>query len=245
MQKKVQFIGIVLKSMDYQDNAQIIYVLTDKSIESILVRGAKKIESKTRPLAQLITKISGLRTDNPKFSTLTEGVIQNNYIKIKEDIVKTQAVLCIFEKIYSLYPNISFPEKLYEFLENILNIMENTNFPKSLLLLFEVKFWYLLGINPNFTTCVNCGEELENGFLSIDEGGLLCQDCSSLLVCDLNIENSKIIKYLYHIRMNKIDDNFLSLIEVFYEEITQKVDKYYEKHIDFYNKSKEIFYKVI
>jgi hypothetical protein len=45
--------------------------------------------------------------------------------------------------------------------------------------------------------------------------------------------------------MDKVDDNFLSLIEIFYEDITKKIDKYYEKYIDFYNKSKEIFYKVI
>ena len=114
MQKKIEFTGIVLKNLDYQDNAQIIYVLSKDNLNSILVRGAKKIESKTRPLAQIITKINGLRTEKEKFSTLTEGVVENNYNLIKEDFVKTQAVMCIFEKIYSLYPNITMPEKLYE-----------------------------------------------------------------------------------------------------------------------------------
>lgn len=245
MQKKIQFAGIVLKNMDYQDSAQIVYVLTKDNLESILVRGAKKIESKTRPLAQMITKISGLRTDSQKFSTLTEGVIDNNYNRIKEDFVKTQAVMCIFEKVCSLYANITMPDKLYDFLDNILSIMENTNYPKSLLLLFEIKFWYLLGINPNFSTCVNCGEEIESGFLYVDSGGLICPQCANYFECDLNFESSKIVKYLYHIKLNKVDDHFLSLIEVFYDQITKKIDKYYEKHIDFYNKSKEIFYKVI
>ena len=99
MQKKVQFSGIVLKNIDYQDNAQIVYILTKNSIDSILIRGTKKIESKTRPLAQLITKIKGIKTDGSKMSTLTEGVVEESYIQIKDDIVKTQAVLCIFEKI--------------------------------------------------------------------------------------------------------------------------------------------------
>lgn len=245
MQKKVQFSGIVLKNIDYQDNAQIVYILTKNSIDSILIRGTKKIESKTRPLAQLITKIKGIKTDGSKMSTLTEGVVEESYIQIKDDIVKTQAVLCIFEKIYSLYPNISDSEKIYDFLEKILSLMVKTNYPRSLLLLFEIKFWYLLGINPDFTNCVNCGKEIESGFLNINEGGLICHKCSNVIGCDLNIENSKIVKYLYHIKMDKVDDNFLSLIEIFYEDITKKIDKYYEKYIDFYNKSKEIFYKVI
>lgn len=245
MQKKIEFTGIVLKNLDYQDNAQIIYVLSKDNLNSILVRGAKKIESKTRPLAQIITKINGLRTEKEKFSTLTEGVVENNYNLIKEDFVKTQAVMCIFEKIYSLYPNITMPEKLYEFVDNILSLMESTSYPKSLLVLFEVKFWYLLGINPNFLNCVNCGEDVEDGYLFVNSGGFLCPICAQNFECDLNVENSKIVKYLYHIRMEKIDENFLSLIDVFYEQITKKIDKYYEKHIDFYNKSKEIFYKLI
>ena len=66
MQKKIKFTGIVLKNRDYQDNAQIIYVLTKDNLDSILVRGAKKIDSKTRPLAQIITKIEGLRTEKEK-----------------------------------------------------------------------------------------------------------------------------------------------------------------------------------
>lgn len=245
MQKKIQFTGIVLRNLDYQDNAQIIYVLTKDNIESVLVRGAKKIESKTRPLAQMITKISGLRTEGKSFSTLTEGIVENNYNSIKEDFVKVQAIMCIFEKVYNLFPNITMTEKNYEFLEKILDIMEKTSYPKSLLLLFEIKLWYLLGINPNFTTCVSCDNELEYGFLYVNGGGLLCPNCAQMHECDLNIENSKIIKYLYYIKMEKVDDHFLSLIDVFYEPITKVVDKYYEKYLDFYNKSKEIFYKVI
>ena len=72
--------------------------------------------------------------------------------------------------------------------------MENTKYPKSLLLLFEVKFWYLLGINPNFSTCVNCGEDLDNGYLLVNSGGLICPKCSLNFECDLNIEESKIVK---------------------------------------------------
>ncbi len=245
MQKKIRFTGIVLKNLDYQDNAQIIYVLTNDNLESILVRGAKKIESKTRPLAQIITKISGMRTDSQKFSTLTEGIVENNYNQIKEDFIKTQAVMCMFEKIINLYPNITMNDTLFNFVDNILKVMENTKYPKSLLLLFEIKFWYLLGINPSFSNCVNCGEEIDSGYLFVNSGGLLCPECASNYECDLNIENSKIIKYLYHIKVEKIDEKFLSLIDVFYDQITKTVDKYYEKHIDFYNKSKEIFYKVI
>lgn len=245
MKQKTQFTGIVLRNLDYQDNAKIIYVLTKEEVISILVRGAKKIDSKTRPLAQIITKISGLRTVNSSFSTLTEGVVEKNYNIIKEDFLKTQAVMCIFEKVYNLFSNISMPDKMYDFLEKILEIMETTENPKSLLLLFEIKLWYLLGINPSFSSCVECNSKIDKGLMYVDGGGLLCHNCAPKYLCDLNEECSKIIKYLYHIKMDKVDDKFLKLIDGFYDKITVVVDKYYEKYLDFYNKSKEIFYKVI
>lgn len=245
MQEKVQFTGIVVKNLDYKDNAQIVYILTKEELISVVIKGAKKIDSKTRPLAQIITKISGLRTKGTRISTFTEGVILDNYNDIKEDYLKTQVSMCILEKIYYLYENFSMPEKVYDFVLEIFNKLKNTNYPKSLLLLFEIKLWYLLGINPSFTTCIQCSKEIDKGFFDIFGGGLVCNECSSLRDCDLDLECSKIVKYLYYIQMNKVDDNFLSLIDKFYDKITYTIDKYYATHLDFSNKSKEIYYKVI
>lgn len=245
MQEKIEFTGIVIKNLDYQDNAQIVYILTKEDLVSVIIKGAKKIDSKTRPLAQIITKIKGMRTQNNRMSTLTEGVIVDNYNNIKEDYLKTQVTMCILEKIYYLYDNFSMNEKVYDFVDLILKKIEQNSYPKSLLLLFEVKLLYLLGINPSFTNCIHCGKEIENGFLMVSGGGFTCFECSSSFECDLDEECSKIVKYLYYIQMNKVDDTFLSLIDKFYDKITHAIDKYYAVHLDFSNKSKEIYYKVI
>ncbi len=245
MKQKIAFTGIVLKNLDYLDNAKIIYVLTENEIISLLVKGANKIESKTRPLAQIMTKISGLRTCGNTFSILTEGIIENNYNIIKEDFLKTQTVMCILEKIYYLFPNISDSKKLYFFLEQILEKLEHTNYPKSLMLLFEIKLWYLLGINPSFSNCVECGKEIDEGMLFVNGGGFLCKGCSPKYLVDLDVSSSKIVKYLYHVKMEKVDEIFLELISNFYDKITIIIDNYYAKHMDFNNKSKDIFYKVI
>ena len=36
MQEKVQFTGIVVKNLDYQDNAQIVYILTKDELISVI-----------------------------------------------------------------------------------------------------------------------------------------------------------------------------------------------------------------
>ena len=245
MQEKIEFTGIVIKNLDYRDNAQIVYILTKEELISVIIKGAKKIDSKTRPLAQIITKIKGMRTNNSRISTFTEGVIIDNYNDIKEDYLKTQVTMCILEKIYYLYDNFSMNDKVYDFLDLILKKIEQSEYPKSLLLLFEIKLLYLLGINPSFSNCVHCGKEIDNGFLMVRSGGFTCNECSLIYGCDLDDECSKIVKYLYYIQMSKVDDTFLGLVDKFYDKITRTIDEYYAIHLDFSNKSKEIYYKVI
>ena len=158
MQEKVQFTGIVVKNLDYQDNAQIAYILTKDELISVIIKGAKKIDSKTRPLSQIITKISGLRTNSSRISTFTEGIIVDNYNDIKEDYLKTQVTMCILEKIYYLYDNFSMNEKVYDFVEQILEKLKQSSYPKSLLLIFEIPVFSstkILSIKISFSFKLN------------------------------------------------------------------------------------------
>ena len=50
--------GIVLKTMDYQENSKIIYLITNNGIDSIIVRGANKLNGKTFLYTHEITKIN-------------------------------------------------------------------------------------------------------------------------------------------------------------------------------------------
>ena len=49
--------GIVLKTIDYQENSKIIYLLTNRGIVSAIVRGAKNLKSHTYAYAQPLVKI--------------------------------------------------------------------------------------------------------------------------------------------------------------------------------------------
>ena len=72
--------GIVIKKSDYKENASLITVLTKEGKLSLIVRGAKKINSVTRNYTNLFTKLDFNATNNLKLNTLTEALVISSYI---------------------------------------------------------------------------------------------------------------------------------------------------------------------
>ena len=54
----------------------------------------------------------------------------------------------------------------------------------------------------------------------------------------------KIFKYLYLIKLEKIDNQFLSLIANTQIKFDDFIDQYYEKYIDFYSSAKKVLKKI-
>ena len=80
--------------------------------------------------------------------------------------------------------------------------------------------------------------------LSITLGGCCCKECSNFIHCELTEEETKIFKYLYLIKLEKIDNQFLSLIANTQIKFDDFIDQYYEKYIDFYSSAKKVLKKI-
>ena len=50
---------------------------------------------------------------------------------------------------------------------------------------------------------------------------------------------------MYFIKADKIDDEFLKLVSEYTNKISNVIDKFYEKHLDFYSKAKKIIKEII
>ena len=244
MQEKVQFTGIVVKNLDYQDNAQIVYILTKDELISVIIKGAKKIDSKTRPLAQIITKISGLRTKSSRISTFTEGFILDNFNNIKLDNNKSLINMAIIEKIVTFSTHIDNPKQFFDFCLLIFKLLDSTKYPSIVLNLFEIKLLYLIGIAPVLNHCLRCNSNT-NLLLSINNGGTVCSKCAHQLGYNLNSSETELFKYLYLIKLEKIDEEFLKIVSNLNIKLDENIDKYYERHIDFHSKTKKIIKKVL
>lgn len=244
MEKIGKKTGIILKTQDYKENASLLTILTSTGLVTLILRGAKKTSSKNHLLNNIFNEISFNQTMDKSLNTLTEAVVINSHYNIYQDIIKLNYVYIIIEKILVLNSSITDFNTLYSFLSKILYLMDETKYPNVLTSLFELKLCYLLGIGPSINRCVVCNNKTELNYFSISLGGILCNECKNSHSLHYNNEISTIIKYLYLINIDLVNDDFLEKCVPFYGEIDLIINQYYENYLDFKSKSKLIISKL-
>ena len=145
--------GIILTSKDYKENARLLTILTEDGLENPILRGANKNNSKNKKIT--IIEVEYVRTIST-LATFTEGYITNNFINLKLDQNKSLIYLAIVEKILAFTDSIDDKSQMYEFVNKILTLLDQTKYPIVVLYLFEIKLLYLIGIAPILNSCVIC-----------------------------------------------------------------------------------------
>ena len=186
----------------------MINLLTPSGKLNLIVRGAKKINSKTRAFAIPLTLLQFEHTNNRELNTLTKCEVLDYYSSIKENPKLMFVAYAILEKI-NLIPMADQDDKLfYQFVVDTLNLLKNTQYPDSLLAIFELKLLYLLGVNPRFNQCPICNKPVKDGCFSVEAAGVVCRDDCWNILTDLSFNHTKMMKYLYTIKLDKVDENF-------------------------------------
>ena len=79
---------------------------------------------------------------------------------------------------------------------------------------------------------------------SIYDGGVYCLECSSGGF-DLDITQTKILQLLYFVKLSKVDKSFVDVVKDDIPKILNIIDLYYQKHLDFISKAKEVTREII
>ena len=123
MEKKVELEkGVVLKTIDYQENSKIIYILTNSGIKSAIVRSAKNLKSHTYSYAQPLVKIE---FELKKGRYIGAFKILNNFNDIKLNFNKLTNALKIIEICYDLGDHISDKQLFKGIEEEVDYVIEN------------------------------------------------------------------------------------------------------------------------
>ena len=238
---KKEIEGIVLKKSDYKEQGTITYLLTKDGIVSGIFRGGKKTNAKLNSLNHLFSHNLLIMTTNKSLNTFTDGEVLHNFTILKDDSFKELCALAIYEDLWKFQNSLTEWEQIYQLVLKLLNHLDTLSYPYSLLLLFEIKFWYLIGIAPTFNKCVKC--ENEGLSFSVENGGMLCShhldnSCYSK-------EISKLLYLIYYIKLNNLNNDFLKIIDDYKGEINKIVNDYYLFHFDYVNKNKKIIDKLL
>lgn len=231
--------GIVLKTIDYQENSKIIYLLTKKGIVSAVVRGAKNLKSHTYSYAQPLVKIE---FELKKDRYIGANKILDNYNNIKLDFDRLSSSLKIIEISYTLGEHITDSELFYSFTDEILQLINTKNDDYKIYeLIFKIKTLYLLGVAPVFSKCVSCGKTENLIGFSFNNGGMKCSDC---VKSDDFIYPKETVLEIMTIYLIKLDKLILLIndkqLEYDYNKISRFLELYYEQYLGFVSKVNKV-----
>ncbi len=227
--------GIILKTIDYQENSKIIYIMTPFGIKSAIVRGAKNLKSKTFAYSQPITYI--------EFSIQKEKYIEacnvlNYFNNIKLDNNRLISSLKVIEISYLLGEHITDYNIFFDFLNNILMCINNDK--KNYLyyeLIFKTKILYLLGVAPVLTKCVTCGTKTNIIGFSFNNGGMKCKKCLKTEDFIYPTDTINTFKELYLLKLPSLIEGINNEgITCNYEKVNHFLTLYYQQYLGFTSK---------
>lgn len=241
MSKVCSLTGLVVHVTPFNDNAVVACILTNEKKASFMIKGALKPDKSTFKLAQVLTNISfnATLTLENRLSTLTEGVVLENYGKIKTNIKAYNYSLAIIEKMYHFADTVSDYQLFYKFGLDILSLINKD--PDNVLgyvNIFEIKTLYLMGIAPTFKECMCCNKKISDGVLVVSFGGFICDECSLHNKTTLTKEQSNLFRYAYSTKLENINKDMVVKLNNIY--INNAVDYFYSYHLDYYSKVKKV-----
>lgn len=236
MNRKVE--GIIISTVDYKESSKIINIFTKKEgIIGVLAKGSKNIKSKLSATTHPLTYgIFYLKQYGSSIPLLTEVDILNSFKNIRKDFAKVNYSLFLLELSSQVYQH-GKHTNIYQLLIQALQKINENYDPQIIVNILELKYLEFLGINPNLSSCVNCGKKDNIITISSYKGGYLCQDCAGQEYI-YQLKTLKLIKMLPLIELSKISK--IEINDSIKKEISLFIEDYYERYSGLYLKSKNL-----
>lgn len=173
--------GIVVRAMDYGEGHRIISLYTERLGKiSVMVRGAKKVNSRLSAAAQPFTYGEyGVFLGTSGMGTLNHADTLDSHQSLREDLYKSAYSAYLVEMVDRLAPEREPNRMLFEQLKAALAALADDKDAAIILPIMEMKMLALAGYLPQLDECVSCGNEEGEMLLSVDQGGILCPRCRS------------------------------------------------------------------
>lgn len=230
--------GIIIKTINYKENSKIVYIVTEEGLNSLEVKGANKINGHSHLYSNLLTNIAF----SSKGHFFNAGKVLNNYVNIKSNIDKLTYTLNILELSYASIEHITDFKIFYNFLKEILLLLETHNNDKFFYSIFNIKLLYLLGVQPVLNKCVKCGKKEKLFAFVLKDGGMKCENCINMhdhLIIDKDLLDT--IYKMYYLKLDVLKEN---VFDFDYEKTKEFFERYYEEFLGYISKSNKIFDKI-
>lgn len=223
--------GVVLKSINLAENDKIVTIFTDK-------------------LGKIEVVAHGARRPKSKFMASIQPFCYGEYIVYKGKSLYTlsqSSIIESFQGVLLSLDKVTYGSYILELLD-IFTEKENKNVSalgltlktlyilshgdvnlKLLRIVFDYKLISIAGYMPQIKHCSICKENLDFGYFSVKDGGLVCSKCKGNAF--LFGVNKEVIQFLHVLRNIKLED----LRNINYnDQIIDYVQNMLHKYITYY-----------
>lgn len=199
--------GIVLKHINLGESDKIITILTDKLGKiDVVVHGAKSHKSKFMASTQPFCYGEYVLFKGKSLFTLSQSNINESFQSILMDFDKLINGSYFLELIDNLTEKEVKNVSLLALLLKTLYIMTHDDVDLDMLkLTVEFKAISISGYLPQIKNCLKCQRELEEGYFSVHNGGMVCISCGKTNQYDFKVDNAA-IKFFQILKNIKLED---------------------------------------
>lgn len=190
-----QIKGIVTRRTDFKEHDEIISIFSrELGRVPLLVRGAKRANSRYKALTQLFTYGDFGISQREGLSLLYQGETIEYFSQLKSDFLAMSHAAYLCELVNNVAVDYEPDEELFDWFQTILTLLDEGHEPEGLTLAFELQVLTRLGIALQLHGCTVCQSAQVVGF-SLAMGGFVCREHANQNDCWL-ITDPAMIKTL-------------------------------------------------
>ncbi len=230
--------GIVLSETPYSETSKILNILSeDYGLIGVMSKGCRNVKNKLRGVSNKMNYCEYTINYKEKgLSTLIEGNSLNSFKNVYVDMKKAFYSFYLIDLINQVLKENNH-KNIFSLLEQALIKINDGLSPELIIIIVELKLLSFLGVDLNLDSCVVCGEKKDLYTLSLDMGGMICQNCYQ----DGFVFNEKALKLI--VILNKIDLHKLEKLEIddynIIDEIDNFIYEYYNNYTGIYVKKRK------
>ncbi|NLB82194.1 MAG: DNA repair protein RecO [Clostridiaceae bacterium] len=172
--------GLIIKETKVGEGDKIITMLTSElGIIQAAAKGARSYKSKFLAGCQLFCYTAfDLREKTKLFSVVSAEPIHTFY-EIRNDFERLSLAVYFCDLLNEIGTDLHNADTMLSLALNTLYLLSKSTNLTQLKATFELRLICETGFAPELYSCVKCGNKSDNNFISTQDGGMLCNTCSS------------------------------------------------------------------
>ena len=176
-EKLIKTTGLVLRSIKLGESDRLVTLLSpDKGRLSVVAKGARKTKSKLSAAVDLFVYGDYVLYKGKNLYTATQCEVIESYPAIKGDFAAYAYATYFSELVNRVIVEDEKSHGVFSLISEVLRLIEPGTDFFILSRAFELKLLSVVGYQPVFAECINCGNERRR-FFSSRMGGLICESC--------------------------------------------------------------------